>query len=303
MKLELVGVQIKQADTQRGRRGNNGAYYHAGDDRQGPHRLRRAPLYLATRPGTHCKTAAHQQSGAIKPRDSVDQSGFASGISISMTSASETTATSTAPINTCHQRRTNQPITKLGTKMAGLAKPLISCAKSPKIVMVLRLPATTPNGHCCFSSRPSPRSDHRHGARQMGIRAVFMFLVGAAVGYCALWYYVDLLGLFDYRSGPVVGLFVAAVGAVAIGIVSALFVRGIAIFAAATVVGYFVIVFGWLAYAAVFDIADREGGKGMAMIFIFAPAAGAVIGLIAAGLLARPKVPEASALAVNPPSR
>jgi hypothetical protein len=137
----------------------------------------------------------------------------------------------------------------------------------------------------------------------MGMRAVFMFLVGAAVGYCALWYYVDLLGLFDYRSGPVVGLFVAAVGAVAIGIVSALFVRGIAIFAAATVVGYFVIVFGWLAYAAVFDIADREGGKGMAMIFIFAPAAGAVIGLIAAGLLARPKVPEASALAVNPPSR
>src|SRR5205823_10638948 len=175
--------------------------------------------------------AAHQQSGAIKARGSVDQSGFASGISMSMTSASETTATSTAPINTCHQRRTNQPITKLGTKIAGLAKPLISCAKSPKIVMVLRLPARTPNGHCCFSSRPSPRSDHRHGAREMGIRAVFMFLVGAAVGYCALWYYVDLLGLFDYRSGPVIGLLVAAVGAVAIGIISALFVRGIAIFA------------------------------------------------------------------------
>ena len=128
----------------------------------------------------------------------------------------------------------------------------------------------------------------------MGIRAVFMFLVGAAVGYCALWYYVDLLGLFDYRSGPVIGLLVAAVGAVAIGIISALFVRGIAIFAAATVVGYFVIVFGWLAYAAVFDIGDREGGKGMAMIFIFAPAAGAVIGLIAAGLLSRRGLPDGS---------
>jgi len=128
-----------------------------------------------------------------------------------------------------------------------------------------------------------------------------MFLVGAAVGYCALWYYVDLLGLFDYRSGPVVGLLVAAVGAVAIGIISALFVRGIAIFAAATVVGYFVIVFGWLAYAAVFDIADREGGKGMAMIFIFAPAAGALIGLIAAGLLARPnKTDGAAAPAFRP---
>ncbi|TMJ73753.1 MAG: hypothetical protein E6G73_10895 [Alphaproteobacteria bacterium] len=128
----------------------------------------------------------------------------------------------------------------------------------------------------------------------MGIRAVFMFLVGAAVGYCALWYYVDLLGLFDYRSGPVIGLLVAAVGAVAIGIISALFVRGIAIFAAATVAGYFVIVFGWLAYAAVFDIADREGGKGMAMIFIFGPAAGAVIGLIAAGLLSRRGLPDGS---------
>ena len=121
-----------------------------------------------------------------------------------------------------------------------------------------------------------------------------MFLVGATVGYCALWYYVDLLGLFDYRSGPVIGLLVAAVGAVAIGIISALFVRGIAIFAAATVVGYFVIVFGWLAYAAVFDIADREGSKGMAMIFIFAPAAGAVIGLIAAGLLSRRGLPDGS---------
>src|SRR5438067_13642142 len=32
--------------------------------------------------------AAHQQSGAIKARGSVDQSGFASGISMSMTSAS-----------------------------------------------------------------------------------------------------------------------------------------------------------------------------------------------------------------------
>ena len=136
----------------------------------------------------------------------------------------------------------------------------------------------------------------------MGIRAVFMFLVGAAVGYCALWYYVDFLSLFDYRSGPVVGLLVAAVGAVAIGIASAWFVRGIAIFAAATVVGYFVIVFGWLAYAAAFDIADREGGKGMAMIFIFAPAAGAVIGLIAAALLARPNKLDAAAPVFRPPA-
>ena len=39
----------------------------------------------------------------------------------------------------------------------------------------------------------------------------------------------------------------------------------------------------------------------MTMIFIFAPAAGAVIGLIAAGLLAHPKLPDGSAGGVNPP--
>ena len=137
----------------------------------------------------------------------------------------------------------------------------------------------------------------------MGIRAVFMFLVGAAVGYCALWYYVDLLGLFDYRSGPAVGLFVAAVGALAIGIISAFFVRGIAIFAAATVVGYFVIVFGWLAYAAVFDIADREGGKGMAMIFIFGAGRRRGDRSYRSGPLARPKSRKHCLCAASPPSR
>jgi hypothetical protein len=135
----------------------------------------------------------------------------------------------------------------------------------------------------------------------MWIRAVFMFLVGAAVGYCVLWYYVDLLGLFDYRSGPALGLFVAVAGGVVVGIISAVFVRAVTIFAVATVVGYFAILFGWLAYAALFDIPDREGGKGMAMIFIFGPAAGAVIGLIAAGLLARPKPANLTAGVVNPP--
>lgn len=134
----------------------------------------------------------------------------------------------------------------------------------------------------------------------MWIRAVFMFLVGAAVGYCVLWYYVDLLGLFDYRSGPALGLFVAVAGAVIVGIISAVFVRAVTIFAVATVIGYFAILFGWLAYAGLFDISDREGGKGMAIIFIFGPAAGAVIGLIAAALLARPKAPDSTAGIVNP---
>jgi hypothetical protein len=135
----------------------------------------------------------------------------------------------------------------------------------------------------------------------MGIKAVFMSLVGASVGYFVLWYYVDLLGLFDYGSNPALGLVFASAGAAVVGIISAFFVRAVTIFAAATVIGYFVVVFGWLAYATLFDISDREGGKGMGMIFIFGPAAGTIIGLIAAGLLARPKALDPPAAAVNPP--
>jgi hypothetical protein len=127
-----------------------------------------------------------------------------------------------------------------------------------------------------------------------------MFLVGAAVGFCVIWYYLALLGLFDggpYPVGPVVSAFCAIV----IGIVSARFVRSVAIFGVSTVIGYLLVVSAWLAYADFFGIGDREGGKGMAMIFIFGPAAGAVIGLIAAGLLARPKEPDVSIGAVNLP--
>jgi hypothetical protein len=127
-----------------------------------------------------------------------------------------------------------------------------------------------------------------------------MFLVGAAVGFCVIWYYVALLGLFDdgpYPVGPVVAAFCA----IGIGIVSTRFVRSVAIFGVSTVIGYLLVVSAWLAYADFFGIGDREGGKGMAMIFIFGPAAGAVIGLIAAGLLARPKEPDVSIGAVNLP--
>ena len=133
----------------------------------------------------------------------------------------------------------------------------------------------------------------------MGIRAL-MFLVGAAVGFCVIWYYVALLGLFDdgpYPVGPVVAAFCA----IGIGIVSARFVRSVAIFGVSTVIGYLLVVSAWLAYADFFGIGDREGGKGMAMIFIFGPAAGAVIGLIAAGLLARPNAPDVSTGAANLP--
>jgi MFS family permease len=123
-------------------------------------------------------------------------------------------------------------------------------------------------------------------------RTFVMFLAGAVIGFLVVWYYVDLFGLFDYRSSRAFGLAVGAAGALLLGIISAFFIRAVAIFAAATVIGYVVVVFGWIAYAHIFDIADREGGKGMGMIFIVGPAAGAIIGLIAASLLSRRGMPN-----------
>jgi hypothetical protein len=133
----------------------------------------------------------------------------------------------------------------------------------------------------------------------MQTRRAVMFLAGALIGFFVVWYYVDLFGLFDYRSSRAFGLVVGVVGALLLGIVSAFFIRAVAIFAAATVIGYLAIVFGWIAYAHIFDIADREGGKGMAMIFIFGPSAAAIIGLIAASLLSRRGIPNDGAA---PPS-
>jgi hypothetical protein len=119
-----------------------------------------------------------------------------------------------------------------------------------------------------------------------------MFLAGAVIGFFIIWYYVDLFGFFNYRSSRGAGLAIGAAGALALGIICTLFIRAVAIFAAATVTGYVVFVFGWITYAHIFDIADREGGKGMAMIFIVGPAAGAIIGLIATSLLSRRGTPN-----------
>ena len=126
----------------------------------------------------------------------------------------------------------------------------------------------------------------------MQARTFVMFLAGAIIGFFVVWYYVDLFGLFGYRSSRGYGLVVGVAGALLLGIISAFLIRAVAIFAAATVIGYVVFVFGWITYAHIFDIADREGGKGMAMIFIVGPAAGAIIGLIAASLLSRRGMPN-----------
>ena len=122
----------------------------------------------------------------------------------------------------------------------------------------------------------------------MPVRRVLMFVAGAAAGYCLASYYANLLWARGAADTLTVAVVVAPVGAAVLGAISAVFVRGIALFAAAAVIGYLVVALGWFAYAGLFGIADRDGGKGMAMIFLFAPAGGALIGLIAAALLARP---------------
>jgi hypothetical protein len=116
-----------------------------------------------------------------------------------------------------------------------------------------------------------------------------MFLAGGAVGYGLASYYANLLWARGEADTVLVAFVVAPIAAAILGTLSALFVRGVAVFAAAAVIGYLVLAFGWILYAGTFDIADRDGGKGMAVIFLFAPVGGALIGLIAAALLTRPE--------------
>jgi hypothetical protein len=61
--------------------------------------------------------------------------------------------------------------------------------------------------------------------------------------------------------------------------------RALAIFVAAAVIGYIFLVFSWITYTSVFDIADPDGGKGMEIVFVIAPVAAAAVGVMAAGLL------------------
>lgn len=121
----------------------------------------------------------------------------------------------------------------------------------------------------------------------MRIGMMVMFAAGAVVGYCLVAYYAELLWVRGATSDLIVSFIVAPAGAVVCGIISAVFMRGVAVFAAATVIGYLVVTAGWFAFVDVFAIGDREGSKGMGMIFIFGPAAGAMIGLVATGLLGR----------------
>jgi hypothetical protein len=121
----------------------------------------------------------------------------------------------------------------------------------------------------------------------MQVRAVVMFGAGAVVGYWLVAYYGELLWVGDANSSLVVSFIVAPAGTLVCGVISAVFARHVAVFAATTVIGYLVVTAGWFVFADAFGIGDREGSKGMGMIFIFGPAGGAMIGLIAASLLGR----------------
>jgi len=46
-----------------------------------------------------------------------------------------------------------------------------------------------------------------------------------------------------------------------------------------TIIGYLVILFGWIAYTEIADIFDREGAMIMGVAFFFAPIGGLLLGL------------------------
>lgn len=56
---------------------------------------------------------------------------------------------------------------------------------------------------------------------------------------------------------------------------------GAGIFILAVIVGYLAILFGWLAYAELAGVSDREGAMIMGIVFFFAPAGALLIGIAA----------------------
>ena len=92
----------------------------------------------------------------------------------------------------------------------------------------------------------------------MRVRAVVMFAVGAVVGYCLVAYYGELLWVGNANSALIVSFIVAPASALVCGVIIAVFARGVAVFAAATVIGYLIVAAGWFAFADVFN--DLEIG-------------------------------------------
>lgn len=64
-------------------------------------------------------------------------------------------------------------------------------------------------------------------------------------------------------------------------------VAGLFGFIGGLVLGYCIVLFGWVAYTDLFDVADLGGGKAMGIAFFFAPVGGVILGIIGAIWLAR----------------
>ena len=58
-------------------------------------------------------------------------------------------------------------------------------------------------------------------------------------------------------------------------------------FMAGAIAGYFIVLFGWVAWTVAFDVHDFEGAKTMGIAFFFAPLAAIALGMFGAIWLAR----------------
>jgi hypothetical protein len=67
----------------------------------------------------------------------------------------------------------------------------------------------------------------------------------------------------------------------------AVFFAGLGGFLLGAVLGYCAVLFGWLGYAEMFDVFDRDGGKIMGIMFGFAPMTALVTGIVGAIWLGR----------------
>jgi hypothetical protein len=64
-------------------------------------------------------------------------------------------------------------------------------------------------------------------------------------------------------------------------------VAGLLGFIGGLVLGYCIVLFGWVTYTNLFDVGDLGGGKAMGIAFFFAPVGGIILGIIGAVWLVR----------------
>lgn len=67
--------------------------------------------------------------------------------------------------------------------------------------------------------------------------------------------------------------------------------RRVGMFLAGLVLGYLVILFGWIGYAELAGVVDRDGGKGMAIAFLVAPVGAVVSGIVLAAVAGKRRPP------------